>query len=87
MLNVSSCIFIFSNRLNGADIDLPEWIFSKMIRSARLKFSDYTITRIITILGKLGNWRRVIQVIEWLQKRERYKSPKLRYFRGLCYFV
>ncbi|WVZ01699.1 hypothetical protein V8G54_022505 [Vigna mungo] len=64
--------------LNGADINLPEWIFSKMIRSARLKFSDYSITRIITILGKLGNWQRVIQVIEWLQKRERFKSTKLR---------
>ncbi|XP_068480367.1 LOW QUALITY PROTEIN: pentatricopeptide repeat-containing protein At1g30610, chloroplastic [Phaseolus vulgaris] len=67
-----------ANALNGADINLPEWIFSKMIRSARLKFSDYSITRIITILGKLGNWRRVIQVIEWLQKRERFESHKLR---------
>ncbi|CAJ1934112.1 unnamed protein product [Sphenostylis stenocarpa] len=62
-----------ANSLNGADINLPEWIFSKMIRSARLKFCDYSITRIIIILGKLGNWRRVIQVIEWLQKRERYR--------------
>ncbi|BAT91228.1 hypothetical protein VIGAN_06254100 [Vigna angularis var. angularis] len=67
-----------ANSLNGADINLPEWIFSKMIRSARLKFSDYSITRIITILGQLGNWQRVIQVIEWLQKGERFKSTKLR---------
>ncbi|KHN39846.1 Pentatricopeptide repeat-containing protein, chloroplastic [Glycine soja] len=68
-----------ANSLNGADINLPEWMFSKMIRSARLKFNDYAITRIIIILGKLGNWRRVIQVIEWLQKRERFKSHKLRH--------
>ncbi|TKY67899.1 Pentatricopeptide repeat-containing protein [Spatholobus suberectus] len=65
--------------LNGADINLPEWMFSKMIRSARIKFCDYSITRVIIILGKLGNWRRVIQVIEWLQKRERFKSHKLRH--------
>ncbi|XP_020215004.1 pentatricopeptide repeat-containing protein At1g30610, chloroplastic [Cajanus cajan] len=65
--------------LNGADINLPEWIFSKTMRSARIKFCDYSITRVIIILGKLGNWRRVIQVIEWLQKRERFKSHKLRH--------
>ncbi|XP_027354230.1 pentatricopeptide repeat-containing protein At1g30610, chloroplastic isoform X2 [Abrus precatorius] len=65
--------------LNGADINLPEWMFSKMMRSARLKFCDYSITRVIIILGTLGNWRRVIQVIEWLQKRERFKSHKLRH--------
>ncbi|KAK7404281.1 hypothetical protein VNO78_05051 [Psophocarpus tetragonolobus] len=68
-----------ANSLNGADINLPEWVFSKMIRSARLKFNDYSITRIIIILGKLGNWRRVLQVIEWLQKRDRFKSHKLRH--------
>ncbi|XP_061353562.1 pentatricopeptide repeat-containing protein At1g30610, chloroplastic [Gastrolobium bilobum] len=65
--------------LNGADINLPEWVFSKMIRSAKLKFNDYSITRVIILLGKLGNWRRVIQVIEWLQRRERFKSYKLRH--------
>ncbi|KAJ1415170.1 Tetratricopeptide-like helical domain superfamily, partial [Sesbania bispinosa] len=65
--------------LNGADINLAEWMFSKMMRSAKLKFNDYSIRRIITILGNLGNWRRVIQVIEWLQKRERFKSHKLRH--------
>ncbi|KAL1362479.1 hypothetical protein HN51_010728 [Arachis hypogaea] len=65
--------------LNGADINLAEWMFSKMMRSAKIKFNDYSITRVIIILGKLGNWRRVIQVIEWLQKRERFKSHKLRH--------
>ncbi|KDP34857.1 hypothetical protein JCGZ_09145 [Jatropha curcas] len=64
--------------LNGADIDMPEWMFSKMMRSARIKYTDHTILRIIQILGKLGNWRRVLQVIEWLQMRERFKSYRLR---------
>jgi hypothetical protein len=27
----------------------------------------------------LGNWRRVLQVIEWIQSRERFKSYKTRY--------
>ncbi|XP_052202096.1 pentatricopeptide repeat-containing protein At1g30610, chloroplastic isoform X6 [Diospyros lotus] len=65
--------------LNGMDINMPEWMFSKMMRSARIKFSDYAMLRIIQILGKLGNWRRVLQLIEWLQLHDRFKSHKLRY--------
>lgn len=65
-------------RLNGADIDMPEWMFSKAMRSARVKYTDHSVLRIIQILGKLGNWRRVLQVIEWLNIRERYKSHRLR---------
>ncbi|KAG9150673.1 hypothetical protein Leryth_008131 [Lithospermum erythrorhizon] len=65
--------------LNGADIDMPEWMFCKMMRSAKIKFSDHTILRIIQILGNLGNWKRVLQVIDWIQSRERFKSHKIRY--------
>ncbi|WCJ24390.1 pentatricopeptide (PPR) repeat-containing protein [Euphorbia peplus] len=68
-----------SQCLNGADIDIPEWMFGKMMRSARIKYTDHSIVRIIQILGKFGNWRRVLQVIEWLQMRERFKSHKLRF--------
>lgn len=74
------------NRLNGADINLPEWIFSKMMRSAQIRYSDHCILRVIQILGKLGNWRRVLQVIEWLQMRERFKSYRLRYSFYLLFF-
>lgn len=65
--------------LNGADIDMPEWMFSNMMRSANIRFSDHSILRIIQLLEKLGNWRRVLQIIEWLQSRERFKSHKMRY--------
>ncbi|CAH2034554.1 unnamed protein product [Thlaspi arvense] len=64
--------------LNGADINMPEWQFSKAIRSAKIRYTDYTIMRLIHFLGKLGNWRRVLQVIEWLQRQDRYNSNKLR---------
>ena len=70
---------VYFDRLNGADIDMPEWMFSKMMRSAKIRFTDHSILRVIQILGKLGNWRRVLQVLEWLQLRERFKSHKLRY--------
>ncbi|KAA8537083.1 hypothetical protein F0562_029561 [Nyssa sinensis] len=65
--------------LNGVDINMPEWKFSKMMRSAKIRFSDYSILRLIQILGKLGNWRRALQVIEWIQLRERFKSHKIRH--------
>lgn len=65
--------------LNGADVNMPEWMFSKMIRSARIRFSDHSTLRIIQFLGKLGNWKRVLQLIDWLQSRERFKSHKLRH--------
>lgn len=54
-------------------------MFSKMMRSAKIRFSDHSILRVIQILGKFGNWRRVLQVIEWIQSRERFKSHRLRY--------
>ncbi|XP_050220610.1 pentatricopeptide repeat-containing protein At1g30610, chloroplastic [Mercurialis annua] len=68
-----------ANCLNGADINMPEWMFSKMMRSAKIKYTDHSIVRLIQILGNLGNWRRVLQVVEWLQMRERFKPLRLRY--------
>lgn len=72
-------IQMLSKRLNGSNIDMPEWMFSQMMRSAKIRYSDHSILRVIQVLGKLGNWRRVLQVIEWLQMRERFKSHKLRF--------
>ncbi|GJW96981.1 pentatricopeptide repeat-containing protein [Tanacetum coccineum] len=64
--------------LNGASIDSPEWNFSKMMRSAKIRFADFSIIRLIQILGNYGNWRQVLQVIEWMQARERFKSNRIR---------
>ncbi|KAI7754853.1 hypothetical protein M8C21_020856 [Ambrosia artemisiifolia] len=64
--------------LNGASIDTPEWNFSKMMRSAKIRFADFSIIRLIQILGNYGNWRQVLQVIEWMQARERFKSNRIR---------
>ncbi|GER40980.1 pentatricopeptide repeat-containing protein [Striga asiatica] len=66
--------------LNGADIDIPAWQFSKMMMSARIKFSDHSILRVVQILGNLGNWKRVLQVIEWIRARERFKSNRISSF-------
>lgn len=49
------------------------------MRSAQIRFSDHSILRVVQILGKLGNWKRVLQLIEWLQSRDRFKCHRPRY--------
>lgn len=68
-----------ASRLNATDVNTPEWKFSKMIHDAKIKFSDHSILRIIQMLGRYGNWKCVLQVVEWLQSHERFKSYKSRY--------
>ncbi|XP_072967474.1 pentatricopeptide repeat-containing protein At1g30610, chloroplastic [Typha angustifolia] len=68
-----------ASQLNATDVNMPEWQFSKMMHGANIKFSDHSILRVVQILGKLGNWKRVLQVVEWLQSHERFKSYKSRY--------
>ncbi|WVZ69308.1 hypothetical protein U9M48_018114 [Paspalum notatum var. saurae] len=68
-----------ASQLNATDVNTPEWKFSKMIHDAKIKFSDHSILRIVQMLGRYGNWKRVLQVVEWLQSRERFKSYKSRY--------
>ncbi|XP_068656324.1 pentatricopeptide repeat-containing protein At1g30610, chloroplastic isoform X2 [Aristolochia californica] len=68
-----------AKRLHATDLNIPEWQFSKMMHSAQIRFTDHTILRVVQILGTLGNWRRVLQVVEWLHSCERFKSQKSRY--------
>ncbi|CAA7408954.1 unnamed protein product [Spirodela intermedia] len=65
--------------LNATDVNMPEWRFSRMMYSAKIKFTDHSILRVVQILGTHGNWRRVLQVVEWLQLRQPFESYKSRY--------
>lgn len=67
---------IVSFRLNATDVNMPEWQFTKMMHNGKIKFTDHSILRVVQILGEFGNWRRVLQVVEWLQLHERFKSYK-----------
>ncbi|KAJ4754837.1 Pentatricopeptide repeat-containing protein [Rhynchospora pubera] len=68
-----------ASRLNASDLNIPEWKFSKLMHSAKIRFSDHTILRVVQILGDYGNWKRALQVVQWLKSRERFKSLKSRY--------
>ncbi|KAK8941699.1 Pentatricopeptide repeat-containing protein [Platanthera guangdongensis] len=65
--------------LNASNLNMPEWQFSKMIHSSKIKFTEHSILRVIQILGSFGNWRQVLQIIEWFHSRERFKYYKSRY--------
>jgi hypothetical protein len=69
---------LFFWRLNATDVNAPEWKFSKIIHDAKIKFSDHSILRIVQMLGRFGNWKRVLQVVEWLESHERFHSYKSR---------
>lgn len=68
-----------AKQLNATDVNMPEWQFSKMIHGAKIKFTEHSILRIVQILGAMGNWKRALQIVQWLQSRERFKSYKSRY--------
>ncbi|KAF3325717.1 pentatricopeptide repeat-containing protein [Carex littledalei] len=65
--------------LNASDVNIPEWKFSKLMHGAKIRFSDHTILRVVQFLGDYGNWKRALQVVQWLKSRERFKSLKSRY--------
>ncbi|KAJ3693554.1 hypothetical protein LUZ60_009034 [Juncus effusus] len=68
-----------ASRLNATDVNMPAWQFSKLMHGAKIKFSDHTILRVVQILGKYKNWRRSLQVLQWLQSGDKFKSYKSRY--------
>ncbi|ONK65740.1 uncharacterized protein A4U43_C06F440 [Asparagus officinalis] len=57
-----------AKRLNATDVDMPEWQFSKMMHGANIKFTEHSILRVVQILGALGNWKRTLQVVQWLSR-------------------
>ncbi len=65
-------------RLN--DIGKMRQIFlSRLMHSARLKWTEGRLLRLVQLLGDKGNWRRAIQVVHWVHCREHFKHCKSRF--------
>jgi pentatricopeptide repeat protein len=65
-------------RLN--DIGKMRQIFlSRLMHSARLKWTEGRLLRLVQLLGYKGNWRRAIQVVHWVHCREHFKHCKSRH--------
>jgi pentatricopeptide repeat protein len=65
-------------RLN--DIGKMRQIFlSRLMHSARLKWTEGRLLRLVQLLGDKGNWRRAIQVVHWVHCREHFKHCKSRH--------
>ncbi|XP_078428729.1 pentatricopeptide (PPR) repeat-containing protein [Wolffia australiana] len=68
-----------AKRLNASDVHMPEWKFSRIMHSEGIKFTDHSVLRVVQLLGNFGNWKRVLQVVEWVQSRQPFESYKSRY--------
>ncbi|GLJ53573.1 hypothetical protein SUGI_1142920 [Cryptomeria japonica] len=68
-----------AEQLNDPHINMTMWRLSKLMYSSKIKFTDNFLNHLVQILGHKGNWRRALQVIEWLRSHERYKSIHCRY--------
>jgi hypothetical protein len=67
-----------TNKLN--DIGKMRQIFlSRLMHSARLKWTEGRLLRLVQLLGDKGNWRRAIQVVHWVHCREHFKHCKSRH--------
>eukprot|EP01018_Ginkgo_biloba_P030338 Gb_38669 [translate_table: standard] len=70
---------LLAEQLNSAYVKMPEGHFSKLMHSAKMKFTDHSMLKLVQVLGNMGNWRRALQVVQWLHNRERYKYCKSRH--------
>lgn len=50
--------------------------FSKVMHSGKMKLTEDRVLRIVEILGEWGNWRRAMQVVQWVHKRQHYQFHK-----------
>lgn len=66
-------------RLNETDYWTSKVQFKRLMHSGRLKMTEDRVLRIVQILGEFGNWRRAMQVVRWIHKRQLYADHKSRY--------
>ncbi|KAH9307813.1 hypothetical protein KI387_035724, partial [Taxus chinensis] len=68
-----------TERLNSVNVKMPAWQLSNLMHSARMKFTDGRLVKIVQVLGDLGNWRKAVEVVHWVHNRKRYMYCKGRY--------
>lgn len=66
-------------RLNETNYWTSKVHFAKVMHSGRMKLTEDRVLRIVQILGEWGNWRRAMQVVQWVHKRQRYQFHKSKF--------
>ncbi|KAL2630696.1 hypothetical protein R1flu_015382 [Riccia fluitans] len=66
-------------QLNSVNLRADGVHLSRLMRSSGLKITDGRAVFLLQSLGTLGNWRRALQVVNWLTSRHRYPPMKSRY--------
>ncbi|KAH7365742.1 hypothetical protein KP509_18G044000 [Ceratopteris richardii] len=60
-------------RLNNINYWTSKVHFSRLMHSGRMKLTEDRVLRLVQILGENGNWRRAMQVVQWVHKRQHYQ--------------
>ncbi|MCO5567942.1 hypothetical protein L7F22_021638 [Adiantum nelumboides] len=60
-------------RLDAINYWTSKMHFSRLMHSGKMKLTEDRVIRIIQILGDKRNWRRAMQVVQWVHKRQHYQ--------------
>ncbi|BBN09640.1 protein MpPPR_50 [Marchantia polymorpha subsp. ruderalis] len=78
-MNESKQLEWLAKQLNNVGTRTDGVHFSRLMRSGGLKITDGRAVVLLQMLGARGNWRRAMQVVQWLSTRNQYPQTKSRY--------
>lgn len=64
-------------RLSASELTVKNWKFVRMMRYSGLQFTEGQMLKIVEGLGKSGQWRDALSVVEWV-----YNSKEHRHFKS-----
>ncbi|PIN13844.1 hypothetical protein CDL12_13539 [Handroanthus impetiginosus] len=73
----TEAIKILINRLSATELTVKDWKFSRIMRYCGLQFTEGQMLKIVEGLGKKGQWKHALSVVEWV-----YNSKEHRHFKS-----
>ncbi|GMJ03848.1 embryo defective 1408, DELAYED GREENING 1, EMBRYO DEFECTIVE 246, thermo sensitive leaf color 1 [Hibiscus trionum] len=77
--NEKEAIRFLVDRLSEREITERHWKFVRIMKQSGLQFTEWQLLRIVEGLGKNGNWRQAMAVVQWLYGNKERKDFKSRF--------
>ncbi|KAK8482327.1 hypothetical protein V6N13_123978 [Hibiscus sabdariffa] len=77
--NEKEAIRFLVDRLSEREITERHWKFARIMKQSGLQFTEWQLLRIVEGLGKNGNWRQAMAVVQWLYGNKERKDFKSRF--------
>ncbi|XP_039032040.1 pentatricopeptide repeat-containing protein At5g67570, chloroplastic isoform X2 [Hibiscus syriacus] len=77
--NEKEAIRFLVDRLSEREITERHWKFVRIMKQSGLQFTEWQLLRIVEGLGKKGNWRQAMAVVQWLYGNKECKDFKSRF--------